>query len=135
MGMSANTGASTDVLPSGIANIIGMGWEAGETSVQIMHRGAGAITKIPLGIVDFPTPSVDRTNLYHLRLYAVPGTVQSVEWSVTNIITGAVATGTITTNLPATTQGLTPHVYTSVGGTSSVVGLALAHISIDTHYY
>jgi hypothetical protein len=135
MGMSANTGAATDVLPSSIANIIGMGWELGDTSIQIMHRGAAAITKVPLGAGSFPVPSVDRADLYLLQLYAVPGTTQSVTWTVTNIITGATATGVITTNLPLTTQGLTPACYTSVGGTSSVVGFALSYISINTNYY
>lgn len=128
MGMwGANT--PTDVEPSSLTSIVGVGYDAADANLQFMHNdGSGACTKIDLG-ASFPVPTVDRTDLYELELYAPPGTTQSVSYRVLNRSTGAVATGTITTNLPATATYLTPHVWASVGGTSSVIGAGIAKMA------
>ena len=125
--------APTDVDPSTIANLVGMGFDTADTNIQIMHRGAGAVTKIDLG-ASFPKPSADRSNWYRLSLSSPPGSTQRVDYEVVNIMTGAVATGSITTNLPATSVLLAPQVHMSVGGTSSVIGIALGKIYIEADY-
>lgn len=132
VGMANTTAAPTDVQPSTIANIIGCGWESGDTNMSIMHRGAGAVTKINLG-ASFPRPTVDRTGSLELALFSPPGTTQSVGWEVTDNVTRAVATGIITTNLPTNVTALAPRGWISVGGTSSVVGMTLmsGYISSD----
>jgi hypothetical protein len=101
--------------------------------VQIMHRGAGAVTKIDLGS-SFPVPTADRANAYMLELYAPPGATQKIGWKVTNIASGAVAEGEITTNLPATATYLAPRGWMSVGGTSSVIGLALSSLYVESDW-
>jgi hypothetical protein len=47
------------------------------------------------------------------------------------VMLGAVATGTVTTDIPAATQLLAPCSYFSVGGTSSVIGMAVVSHYIE----
>lgn len=124
VGMANTTAAPTDVQPSTITNIVGCGWESGDTNMSIMHRGAGAVTKIDLG-ASFPRPSADRTSSLELALFSPPGTTQSVGYLVTDLVSGAEASGLITTNLPTNATPLAPRGWLSVGGTSSVVGMTL----------
>lgn len=133
VGMSSSTAAPTDVEPSTITNSVGMGWDAADTNIQLMHRGAGAVTKIDLG-ASFPVPTADRAKAYELILFSPPGITQSVGYQVTDLGTGAVATGTITTNLPSTTTLLAQRGWMSVGGTSSVIGIALMGLYTETDY-
>jgi hypothetical protein len=96
-----------------------------------MHNNAsGTATKIDLG-ASFPRPTVDQTSLYELSLFSPKGTTQSVDWLVTDPVSGATASGTITTDLPATTTLLAPRGYMSVGGTSSVIGFGLVGMYLD----
>lgn len=127
-GVRALTSGPSDVEPSGLVNMVGMGWDAADTNIQMMHNdGSGTATKIDLG-ASFPRPAVDRTELYSIELFSVPGTTQSVVYRVVRLSTGLVATGTITTDLPSTGTILTYNTYLSVGGTSSVIGVALERI-------
>lgn len=133
-GMLGSVAAPTDVQPSSLLNICGMGWDAADANIQFMHNdGAGTATKIDLG-ASFPVPVVDRTSVYRIELYAPPGTTQSLSYQVTDLVSGAVATGTVTTDLPATSQLLAPYNYMSVGGTSSVVGIAVMGLTIESDY-
>lgn len=131
VGMCGDTGAPTDVQPSTVQNIVGMGWDSTDTNIQIMHRNDGTVTKIDLG-ASFPKPSVGRTSCYELSLYSPPGSTQSVTYRVTNLVTGATATGTITTNLPLDSNLLAPRGWISVGGTNSVIGLALMNLYVES---
>jgi len=131
VGMASVTTAPTDVEPSTITNIIGLGWDSADTNIQIMYRAAGAINKIDLG-ASFPVPTVDRTKTYELALFSPPGTTQSVSYEVNELNTSNKATGTITTNLPTTTTLLAPRAWMSVGGTSSVIGIALISQYIES---
>jgi hypothetical protein len=128
-GMRVNA-VPTDVEPSSLTSMVGMGWDAADTNIQLMRNdGSGTATKIDLGAA-FPVPTTDRTKMYQIILYSPPGTTQSVEYLVTDLITGATASGTVTTDLPATGSFLAPHVYMSAGGTSSVIGIAFGSIYI-----
>lgn len=132
-GMGINN-TPTDVEPSSLVNQIGMGWDAADTNIQIMHNDAsGACTKIDLG-ASFPVPTVDRTSVYEIVLTALPGTTQQCDYQVTDLNSGATASGTVTTNLPATTLFMGPRAYMSVGGTSSVIGIALMGITVESDY-
>lgn len=133
VGMANSVAAPTDVEPSTITNIIGMGWDAADTNVQLMYRGAGAVTKVDLG-ASFPVPSADRANAYMLEMYSPPGTTQKVGYKVTNVITDAVAEGEVTTNLPTTATYLAPRGWMSVGGTSSVIGIALSQLYVESDW-
>lgn len=126
------TAAPTDVEPSTLVDIIGMGWDSADTNIQIMHNdNAGAATKVDLG-ASFPVPSADRTKAYELVLFASAADTSQVQYRVTDLGTLAVASGSITTNLPSLTTFLNPQGWMSVGGTSSVIGIALGQLYIET---
>ncbi|WP_128515164.1 hypothetical protein [Tabrizicola thermarum] len=134
VGMRGSVAAPTDVNPSTLTNICGMGWDSGDANIQFIHNdGTGAATKIDLG-ASFPRPTVDLTSVYEVALFAPPGTTQSLSYEVTDLASGAVATGTVTTDIPATTQLLAPYGYISVGGTSSVIGFAVMSLYIESDY-
>jgi hypothetical protein len=133
-GMRAVTTAPTDVEPSTLTNIIGVGWGAADTNMQIFYNDAtGTASVVDLG-VNFPVPTVDRTKVYELAMFCPPnGTAVYVQ--VRDLGTGAVSTlSTLTTDLPASTQLLAPGGWQSVGGTSSVTGYALMNLYIDSDY-
>ncbi|MFN5996465.1 MAG: DUF2793 domain-containing protein [Paracoccaceae bacterium] len=134
VGMRNTTAAPTDVNPSIQTNICGMGYDSADTNIQFMHNdGTGTATKIDLG-AGFPKPNADLTSVYEIALFAPPGTTQSLSYEVTNLVSGAVATGTITTDIPTTSTLLNPYGYMSVGGTSSVIGFATMGLYIESDY-
>jgi len=131
-GLRNLTAAPTDVEPSSLVNLIGMGWDAADTNIQMMHNDAsGTATKIDLG-ASFPVPSADRTKAYELVMFASPADTSQVQYRVTDLGTLAVASGSITTDLPTTATFLAPQGWMSVGGTSSVIGIALGQLYIET---
>ncbi|WP_374398508.1 DUF2793 domain-containing protein [Tabrizicola sp.] len=139
-GLDGTTNVPTDVNPSGATTgIVGMGWDAADANIQIMHNDlSGAATKIDLGS-GFPVPTVDRGEVYELQLFSPNSLTQSVSYRVirydtTDNTIAAEATGTITTNLPPVTTLLGPHVRMSVGGVSSVVGIACMGILIGREF-
>jgi hypothetical protein len=124
--------AVTDVNPSTLVIMAGVGYDAADTQVQFMtNDSTGTATKVALG-ASFPKPNADRSFTYRLRLYAPPGTTRRLYYEVTYLETGAVATGSVTTDLPATTDLLAPICYASVGGVSSVVGIAVGPMFFQT---
>jgi hypothetical protein len=130
-GLANITSAPTDVEPSTTVSCVAMGWDAADANIQMMFNDAsGTCTKVDLG-ASFPVPTTDRTSVYRLDLYSPKGTTQSVNWRVTDLNSGAVAQGTQTTDLPTTSTLLTPRAWMSVGGTSSVIGLALFGMYLD----
>lgn len=133
VGMANVTTAPADAEPSSITNTIGMGWDAADTNIQIMHRGTGAVTKINLG-ASFPVPTTDRTKAYELVMFSPPGSTQSVSYTVTDLGTAATTSGTISTNMPTNTTLLAPRGWMSVGGTSSVIGISLMSLYLETDY-
>lgn len=121
----------TDVEPSSLANIIGLGWDSADANLQIMHNDAsGAATKEDLG-ASWPVPTTNSAAMYRLDLSCDPGG-SSVAYTVTDMVSGATTSGTLTTDLPATTTALAAHMWHSVGGTSSVVGLAAMDMYLET---
>jgi len=116
-----------------------MGWDSADTNIQIMHNdGSGTATKIDLG-ASFPVPTVDATEVYELQLFSPNSLTQSVSYRVIRYDTtgktiAAQATGTLTTDLPTLASVLSARIWMSVGGTSSVIGVAAMGIKIDTGY-
>jgi hypothetical protein len=130
-GLANITSAPTDVEPSTAVNCVFMGWDAADSNIQLMRNDAtGTCTKIDLGAA-FVVPTTDRTALYELALYSPKGTTQSVDWLVTDLVSGATASGTVTTDLPSTTSLLAPRGWMSVGGTSSVIGIGVNSVVMD----
>jgi hypothetical protein len=101
-------GGVSGTLVSTLTNIVGVGSENGDTNLQVFHNDAtGTATKVDLG-VNFPsnrTVGAISTTVYSIELYNEPMST-NVKYKVTNNETGAIANGTISTNLPLTSQGL-----------------------------
>jgi hypothetical protein len=130
-GFTSSVANNTDVNPSTIANVLGVGCDNTDTTYQIMHKtGTGAVTKINTGIVK---SVADNTEVYELAMFCAPGKTE-VHFEVTNLTTGFVFNHTANTNLPAETAMLAPRGYYSVGGTSSTIGFALMSLYIETDY-
>ncbi|WP_135448865.1 DUF2793 domain-containing protein [Tabrizicola caldifontis] len=134
VGMRGSVSAPSDVDPSTLTNMCGMGYDSSDVTIQFLHNDAtGTTTKIDLG-PDFPKPSQDRTAVYEIVLFAPPGPTQILHYAVTDLVSGAEATGAVTTDLPPVTQLLAPWSYISVGGVSSVIGQAVMSLYIETDY-
>jgi len=94
--------------PSALTNIIAFANDSGDANLQIMYNDAsGTATKTDLG-ASFPsnrTAGAAITTIYACYLYNAPAS-SNVIYRIVNKETGAVAQGTLTTNLPASTVGL-----------------------------
>lgn len=104
-----NYGGATQILVRTNLNLIGVGSDNGDTNLQVFHNdnSGNDATKIDLGAA-FPanrTAGAAMTTVYSILLYNAPNST-SVIYNVINNETGATARGTITTDLPAPTQGL-----------------------------
>lgn len=133
VGMANSTAAPTDAQPSTQTNFFGMGWDAADTNIQFMRNAAATTTKIDLG-ANFPVPVTNSSAPYDLIMFSPHSTTQIVYYIIRNLDTNAVATGSVTTNLPTATTLLAPRGYMSVGGTSSVIGITLFNLYIESEY-
>jgi hypothetical protein len=131
IGMSTSTSAPTDVNPSTLINMFGVAYDDTDVNLQIMRNdGVGTATKIDLGS-NFVVPTVDRANMYRLDLYAAPNST-TIYYKVTNLVSGNIATGDFSTDIPAVNTLMSARGYMSVGGTSSVIGLKVSNIQVDS---
>lgn len=130
---TGQTAAPTDVEPSAINNTIGAGYDAADTNIQIITKGTGTVAKTDTGIA---VPTTDRSALYEIIIYQPPGATQEAYILFTDLINGTTFSKIETTagNLPATGIALTPKIYSSAGGTSSVIGVALASVYVTTDF-
>lgn len=135
VGISSSTSAPTNVEPSTLTNVIGVGHGAADTNLKLYYGGSAAQTPIDLG-ANFPanTLSVD---VYELSLFSPPNENGIVKYEVTRLNTGHVATGTLPasngTNLPATSTLLSyAWGYRTNNATALAVGLDIMSDYIET---
>lgn len=120
-GLANSTAAPTDVQPSSLVNMVGIGWDAADTNCQIMYNdGSGVASKIDTG---WAVPTTDRAAMYRIEI-SCAADAAGITYLATDMVTGLTVSGTLTTDIPSGTTALAPRAYASVGGTSSVVGLA-----------
>lgn len=110
-GMNALTSDMTysdTITVESMLNVIGVGSDAADSNLQVFHNdGSGTCTKIDLG-ANFPanrTAGAAMTTTYSIELYNA-NNGSNVIYKVTNNETGNITQGTISTNLPLSTQGL-----------------------------
>ncbi len=129
-GLSSLTGAPTDVNPSTTeTNAIGVGCDAADTNYQMIHRlTTGVATKVDTGIAKAVS---DTTEMYELAMFSPPGGT-TVGYLFTRLSDGVNFGGTMSTTLPAAGTLLALRGWHSVGGTSSVIGVSLANLYIET---
>lgn len=130
-GLSSLTAAPTDADPSAQANVLGVGCDAADTTWHFMHKtGTGTVVKVNTGL---SKSAADRTEAYELAMFCAPGgtTVQMV---LTNLTADLAYEYEAAASLPAATTLLAPRAFFSVGGTSSVIGLAHMGLNLETDY-
>jgi hypothetical protein len=130
-GMSGTGGGSapTDVQPSTLTNIVGVGYDAADTNWQLFFNdGTGTATKVSTGIA---RPSTDRPSPVEISVFCAPngGTMYA---EIVDLATGTHFMGSEGTDIPGTTTLLSPRGYASVGGTSSVVGFTLFSLYVES---
>lgn len=132
VGMTTNSNAPVDVNPSSLTNLVGFGYDSEDTNFQFMCSGPSATNKTDTGIA---IPTIDRSKSYEAALFSPPGANQEVYWTLTDMDSGGtIAEGSSNSNLPSLDKLLAPRGFASVGGTSSVVGLALMSLYIESDY-
>lgn len=125
VGLIGQTGAIGNVNPSTLTNIIGVGADNGETNLSLMHNdGSGTAAKTSLGA---SFPQSDTSKVYELILEAEPN-ASKVHYQVRELGSGAIARGSITTELPAGDQGLTHHFFRNNGATAAAVRFGFGYV-------
>lgn len=108
MGQTTDLTYTDSITVASMLNIIGVGSDAADTNLQVFSNdGTGTATKVDLG-ASFPanrTAGAAMTTTYSIELYNAFNS-STVLYRVINCESGASAEGTISTDLPATTQGL-----------------------------
>lgn len=116
-GIAYNGGAAIALTadPSAATNAVFMGCDAADTNIQIMHNaGSGTCTKVDLG------SSFPKTNdVVYRVVFTAAANATTIDYEVTRLDSAASATGTISTNLPVSTQFMLPVVRFGNGGTAS----------------
>jgi hypothetical protein len=131
VGLYATAGVIGNVEPTSLVNMIGIGWDAGDATMRIMHNdGSGTATEVDLG-ANFPTTTVSQDiitfNLFHPCGGAYP------RYTVRNLQTGVTTQGMITSaNQPAQGTMLGPQVWINNGATAAAVGIDIALLQIET---
>ena len=129
VGVVSSSGDPSISNPSLSSNIIGFGLDSTDSNIQFMYRGSGSINKINLG-ASFPRPTSDKTTFYSIELSAYNG---SVSYKIKEMVSGAIATGTVSSNLPSASLQLSPICYVSAGsGTSTATGIGMEYITIES---
>ncbi|WP_448510340.1 hypothetical protein, partial [Immundisolibacter sp.] len=137
IGLSSSTAAPTNVEPSTLTNAIGVAQlSTDNTQWYIVYGGSAAQTAIALGTtLGAPT---DKTALYELALFSSPNSNAVINYQVTNVGTGATATGTLSgtagTTTPANTTLLTPQIWRTNNATALAVGIDIISIYIETDW-
>lgn len=129
VGMYGSTTNPANGDPSALLNLVGVGKDVGDTTVQFMHNdGTGVATK------SNSTLSVPAANeVWEVRVFAAPNAA-SVGISVERLNAGGLAEYTATTDLPATTQGLLPLLWVNNGTTAAAHGCDLVGLYMETDY-
>lgn len=126
-GLSASTGAATNVEPNTLVNSMGICQLSTSTNLHMYSAGASATAAIDLGI-DFPANGLSNQP-YELCMFAkADGTVT---WEVFKLGTTVKATGTFAT-VPANTTLMGHQIWKTNNATALAVAFDICGIYIET---
>lgn len=132
-GFTDSTVSPSDVNPSTLGTtqaMFGIGLDSGDANFQIMHSaGAATATKVNLGS-NFARPTANKDKFYRFEVTLAPNSA-NFNYTITEIISGNTASGTISSSVPAAGVALSPRCWVSAGGVSSAVGVALEYIYLE----
>jgi phage-related tail fiber protein len=133
VGLSDSVAAPTNVEPSTLVNVIGVGKLGTDTTqLYIFYGGSSAQTPIALGAANFPP---NNTTAYEIALFAPPNTTGTVHYEVTNLNTNFKASGTLSGGeavLPVDTTLLTTQIWRSNNATETAVRIDICSIYLET---
>jgi hypothetical protein len=130
-GMRAGS-ATSDVSPTTLTDIIGVGFDSGDSNFSFIHNdSSGTATKVDLG-VNFPVPTVDAVNAYSVLLFSYPNG-DDIYYEFKDIVNGNTISGSVNTDIPSQSTALLSYLYASVGGVSSVIGVSFMSLVIETN--
>lgn len=130
MGMANTTAAPTDVLPSTQTLCVGLGFEATDTTMfMYVNDASGSCTRVAL--TGIPRYTTDRATMFELAMFSPPGG-SSITYEVTDLSTNTKVRGELTSDLPLLSTLLAPRIWASVGGTSSVIGVTLVSLYLES---
>ena len=134
LGLSSTITTPTNVEPSTLTNIIGVGMGAADTTLKIFYGGSANQTPIDLG-ANFPVTTATNQGYEVIFSNAYTSTT-AVSYTVTNLNTGTTATGTLTaatagTQLPNTGTLLGLQMWRTNNATAAAVGLDLGYVYVE----
>lgn len=130
IGLGANNSSYGPMSPSSMLNIIGIGYDPGDTSWSIYHNdGVGVPVKVPLG-AGFPC-NTESADVFDLSMFAAPGSA-SVLYTVTRLNDDTAVSGVLSADLPNVL--LQPHLNVTNGASGAVVAVDLMSMYIETDY-
>lgn len=128
---AATAATSTSAEPSTLVNGIWVGNDAADTNLQLMcNDGSGTASKIDLGS-DF-VKNV-QNGIYELILFCKPND-STIRYRVKRLDAAGEVTGSLTTDIPASTTFLAPHFYVNNGGTAAAVILDFYRYYLESDY-
>lgn len=116
-GLAYNAGANISVAadPSAATDCVFLGCDAADTNMQIMHNNnAGTCTKIDLGS-SFPKTA----NVYYRLTLTADANASTIDYTVERLDSAASSSGTISTDLPSSTNFMSAQVRFGNGSTAS----------------
>lgn len=132
-GLYGSTAAlATTLTLAAAVNCIGIGFQRGtHANWQLVHNdGSGAPTLTDLG-ASFPVAST--TNVLSLYIAAAPNGAD-IGVRVVEEVSGATVEFTITTDMPAATQLLSPRNYMNTGATTAAVAYDCSGVYVETDF-
>jgi hypothetical protein len=124
-------GTIGNVEPDTLLNMVGVGAKAGDANLSIMHNdGAGSATMATLG-ANFPARATD--NIYELLLQSAANS-GVITYTLTDVATGNVATGSLSSDVPANTTFLSCAHWINNGSTASAAAMGVMQFVGETRY-
>jgi hypothetical protein len=121
-----------NVEPDTLLNIVGVGARAGDANLSIMHNdGSGTATMSSLG-ANFPARgSIDV--VYELRLQCAAN-ASGIDWSILRADTGDIASGSVSSDIPANTQFLGAAYWVNTGTNTTRCAVRFMHLCGTSRY-
>lgn len=131
VGIIGTASAPSDVEPSTLTNLIGVGCNGGDTTMQLYAADGSARSRTDLG-ANFPVNTTN-TDIYELHLYCPPN-ASGVGYTLIRIGTPYSTSSTITgaTNLPSSTTLLTGQAWRTNNTTAAACAIDLHDFYVET---
>lgn len=121
-GLRGSDAAATDVNPSTLTDVIGVGYDSSDSNFVVIHNDAsGTATKTAFDSA-FAKPTANQ-QVYKTRIVCLPG-ASSVTVTIRNCLTGASVSKSVSTDLPGASVLLNILLYLSAGGVNAQTGVS-----------